>query len=194
MSEQPKATWRRGELEVPCLISAEEIARRVEELAEQISADYAGSELLVVGVLKGAWVLMADLVRLLQIPVCCDFLRLASYGNQSESSGRPELLLDLSEPIEGRDVLVVEDLLDTGLSTQWLRTHLGQRMPKSLRFCVLLDKSARRRVDVKAEYVGFEIPDRFVVGYGIDYQQRYRQLPYIGFIETQEENTHEPTQ
>ena len=191
MSEHPKSTRRRGELEVPCLISAEEIALRVEELAEQISADYADGELLVVGVLKGAWVLMADLVRRLQIPVCCDFLRLSSYGNHTTTSGKPELLLDLSEPIEGRDVLVVEDLLDTGLTTQWLREHLGRMRPKSLRFCVLLDKPTRRRVEVKADYVGFEIPDRFVVGYGIDYQQRYRQLPYIGFIETQEENTHD---
>ena len=174
---------------VSLAIPAEQLERRVREIAEQISADYAGQQPVIVGVLKGAWVFMADLVRRLSIPVRCDFVRLSSYGAGTVPSGPPKLLLDLTEPIEGRHVLVVDDIVDTGISLAWLEQHLLGKQPASLKMCVLLDKPARREVDVEPDYVGFEIPDRFVVGYGIDYAEQYRELPYIGYIDERDEQT-----
>ncbi|MFW6125176.1 MAG: hypoxanthine phosphoribosyltransferase [Pirellulales bacterium] len=182
LSDSAKAPARRGRPEIPCLISAPAIAERVGQLGRQISADYRGRRILVVGVLKGAWVFMADLVRQLRVPTQCDFVQLSSYGTDRVSSGRIELLHDITLVAEGEHVLLVEDLLDTGLSTKWLRDHLRAKKPASLCVCVLLDKPARRSVPVTADYVGFEIPDRFVVGYGIDYAQAYRELPYVGYI------------
>jgi hypoxanthine phosphoribosyltransferase len=164
------------------LLSAEQLAERVEELGKEISADYAGKDLLLVGVLKGAWVFLADLVRRLTIPACCDFVRLSSYGLEMATSGEPKLLLDMTERAEGRHVLVVDDIIDTGISISWLLRHIRRKNPASLRLCALLDKPARRRVEVKADYVGFEIPDQFVVGYGIDYAERCRELPYVGCV------------
>lgn len=163
-------------------ISAEQLAEMVSELADRISSEYAGQDLLVVGVLKGGWVFMADLVRRLTIPVGCDFVRISSYGAGTESSGEPELLLDITETLAGRHVLVIDDIIDTGISVDWLLAHLQAKQPASLELCVLLDKPARRRVAVEPKYVGFEIPDRFVVGYGIDYAERCRELPYIGYV------------
>jgi hypoxanthine phosphoribosyltransferase len=167
---------------VPCLISAEELRARVGELARQISADYAGRELLLVGVLKGAWVFMADLVRLLTVPVVCDFVKLSSYGAGTCTSGEVRLQLDLTLPAEGRDVLVVEDIIDTGTCAGWLLDHLREKRPAGVRTCALLDNPARRVRPVPIDYLGFTIPNRFVVGYGIDCNERYRQLAYVGFI------------
>lgn len=169
-------------LRIERLLSAEQLASRVAELGRQITDDYAGSELTVIGVLKGCWVFMADLVRQIGLPLHCDFVRLSSYGGATVSSGRPELLMDTSASLGGRHVLLLDDLIDTGLSTAWLVEHLGRQGPASLRVCVLLDKPARRRVSVRVDYVGFEIPDRFVVGYGVDYAERYRELPYVGML------------
>ena len=134
------------------------------------------------GVLKGAWVFLADLMRQLTIPARCDFIRLSSYGLEMVTSGEPKLLLDVTESVEGQHVLVVDDIIDTGISISWLLQRFRRKNPASLRLCALLDKAARRRVDVKADYLGFEIPDRFVVGYGIDYAERCRELPYVGYV------------
>jgi hypoxanthine phosphoribosyltransferase len=168
---------------VPCLIPAGRLADRVSELARAISRDHGEEPLLVVGILQGAYVFMADLVRHLAMPVRCAFVMLSSYGNETETSGRVDLRLDLSESIEGKHVLLVDDIVDTGTSLSWLVDHLKERRPASLQVCALLNKAARRRVDVQVDYIGFEVPDRFVVGYGIDYAGRYRELPYVGYVD-----------
>jgi hypoxanthine phosphoribosyltransferase len=167
----------RNDLEV--LLSAEQIASRVKELAARISADYQGRPLHLIGMLKGAWVFLADLVRHLDLEVTVDFLSIASYGRASVSSGAVRITKDLDQSIEGLDVLVVEDILDTGHTFEYLRGVLEAHKPKSLKVVTLLDKSSRRVRPVEADYVGFTIPDVFVVGYGLDYSQRYRNLPDI---------------
>jgi hypoxanthine phosphoribosyltransferase len=167
----------RNDLEV--LLSAEQIASRVKELAAQISADYRGRPLHIIGMLKGAWVFLADLVRHLDLEVTVDFLSIASYGGASVSSGAVGITKDLDQSIEGLDVLVVEDILDTGHTFEYLRGVLEAHKPKSLKVVTLLDKSSRRVRPVEADYVGFTIPDVFVVGYGLDYSQRYRNLPDV---------------
>lgn len=164
------------------LIGEQELSQRVESLARQISTDYAGKQPLFVGVLKGAWVFMADLVRRLTISARCDFVKLSSYGDDTTTSGRVQLQLDMSLPANGQDVLVVEDIVDTGTCVLWLLDHLRRKYPASLRVCALLDKPARRIAPVTIDYVGFSIPDHFVVGYGIDWQERYRELPYIAYV------------
>jgi hypoxanthine phosphoribosyltransferase len=161
------------------LITAEAIDARVGELARRISEDYAGRELLAVGILKGAWLFMADLVRRLTIPVLVDFMGISSYGGGTLSSGVVRISCDLSVSIRDRHVLVVEDIIDTGLTTRYLLDNLESRQPASIGICALLDKAGRRKAAVPLDYVGFAIPDRFVVGYGLDYDQRYRQLPYV---------------
>ncbi len=162
------------------LLSAEQIARRVRELAAQISADYAGRPLLIVGILKGAWIFLADLVRELRLEhITVDFLGVASYGKSTTSSGEVKITKDLDQSIEGLDVLVVEDILDTGETFHYLQELLAARQPRSLKTVVLLDKPGRRTRPVHADYVGFTIPDAFVVGYGLDYDQNYRQLPHL---------------
>lgn len=158
------------------LITAEEISRRVKELGEEISRDYAGKEILAVGILKGAAIFLADLVRCLTVPVQLDFMAVSSYGASTESSGVVRILKDLEENIEGLDVLLVEDIVDTGLTLNYLRENLLTRNPASLKICTLLDKPSRRKVQVKVDYNGFVIPDEFVVGYGLDYNGRYRNL------------------
>jgi len=173
---------------IACEIPAERIAARVRELAEQISTDYEGKKVLVVGVLKGAWVFMADLVRELTIPVCCDFVRVTSYGMGTVTSGEPKLLLDITESAEGAHVLVVDDIVDTGISVSWLMDHLLKKNPASLRLCVLLDKPSRRQVEKDPDYCGFQIPDRFVVGYGLDNGEQYRELPFVGYVSTDDES------
>jgi len=165
------------------LLTEEQIATRVRELAEQISADYAGRELLVIGVLKGSWVFLADLVRLLTVPLAVDFTMVSSYGANTESSGEVKTVLDVKCRVEGRDVLVVEDIIDTGLTLNYIVDNLRLRQPRSLKIVALMDKPARRRVGISADYVGFEVPDRFVVGYGVDLAEQYRALPYVGYIE-----------
>ena len=181
-SSLPAAATRARACHVECLFSAEQVAACVRHLAGRISADYAGQHPLVIGVLKGAWLFMADLVRQLTIPVCCEFVRVSSYGTGTITSGQPRLLLDVGESVTGRHVLVVDDIIDTGISVSWLLERLRERQPASLRLCSLLDKPSRRRVPVQADYIGFEIPDRFVVGYGIDYAEQFRELPYIGYV------------
>ena len=174
-----------AEQSIKCLISAEQIEQKVTELARRISADYQNKDILVIGVLKGAWVFMADLVRKLTIPVKCDFVMLSSYGARTVSSGEVKMLLDVRTDPAGKDVLIVEDIVDTGLSMPVLIEHLSKRGPASIRLCALLDKPARRKVPVTIDYLGFTIPDKFVVGYGIDWAERYRELPFIGYIEQQ---------
>jgi len=177
-----------AENHIHCLIPGPKLAKRVQELAQEISADYAGKSLLVVGVLHGAYVFMADLVRHLTIPVRCGFVMVSSYGDETVTSGRVKLRLDLTQPVNGDHLLLVDDIVDTGTSIAWLIDHLEQKGPASVRLCVLLDKAARRRVPVKIDYVGFEIPDRFVVGYGIDCAGRHRELPYVGYVPTDEQS------
>jgi hypoxanthine phosphoribosyltransferase len=181
-------TGRDASEEVTCEISAERIAGRIRELAEQISTDYAGKRLLVVGVLKGAWVFMADLVRQLTIPIRCDFVRVTSYGMGTESGGEPELLLDITESVAHTHVLVVDDIVDTGISVSWLMDHLREKNPASLRLCVLLDKPSRRQVEIDLDYYGFQIPDRFVIGYGLDWAEQYRELPFVGYVSTDDQS------
>jgi hypoxanthine phosphoribosyltransferase len=169
--------------EVDVLISAKSIAARVESLAREISAFYRGTDkLVVVGLLRGSFVFIADLVRELDLPVEVDFLEVSSYGNSTESSREVRIMKDLRGEIEGRDVLVVEDIVDTGYTLQHVLEILGTRHPRRMEVCALLDKPSRREVAVKAKWVGFEIPDTFVVGYGIDYAQRNRNLPHIGAV------------
>jgi hypoxanthine phosphoribosyltransferase len=161
------------------LLSSDAIAARVEELATQISRDYVGKDLLLVGVLKGAFVFLGDLMRALEIPVQVEFVRLQSYGKGTTSAGHVRVLLDLEAPVAGRHVLVVEDILDTGLTLSFLLERLRARQPASLKLCALLKKSISRAYDIAPDYTGFAVPDAFVVGYGIDYAERYRHLPAI---------------
>jgi hypoxanthine phosphoribosyltransferase len=165
------------------MISAKAIAARVEALAREISEFFAGTDkLVVVGLLRGSFVFIADLVRELDLPVEVDFLEVSSYGMATESSREVRILKDLRGEIEGRDVLVVEDIVDTGHTLKHVLDILATRHPARLEVCALLDKPSRREVDVTAKWIGFEIPDRFVVGYGIDYAQRNRNLPHIGAV------------
>jgi hypoxanthine phosphoribosyltransferase len=165
------------------MISAKAIAARVEALAREISEHYSDTDkLVVVGLLRGSFIFIADLVRELDLPVEVDFLEASSYGNSTESSREVRILKDLRGEIEGRDVLVVEDIVDTGHTLRHVLDILNTRHPRRIEVCALLDKPSRREVDVKARWIGFEIPDRFVVGYGIDYGQRNRNLPHIGAV------------
>jgi hypoxanthine phosphoribosyltransferase len=159
------------------LLSKQEIARRVEELAGAISRDYQDRKILLICVLKGATVFLSDLMRLLRVPVEVDFIAVSSYGADTATSGVVRILKDLDRSIQGKDVLVVEDIVDTGLTLSYLRENLLSRQPRSLKVVTLLDKPARRRVECNPDYCGFAIPDRFVVGYGLDYNEDYRQLP-----------------
>ncbi|MEW8978795.1 MAG: hypoxanthine phosphoribosyltransferase [Symbiobacterium sp.] len=164
------------------LLTAEQIAARVSEMGAEISRDLAGETVLVVGVLKGAFVFCADLVRALTVPAEVDFMAVSSYGSATESSGVIRILKDLERSVTGRHVLLVEDIVDTGLTLRYLKEYLEHQNPASLRVAVLLDKPARRRTEVSVDYVGFTIPDEFVVGYGIDCAEQYRHLPYVGVV------------
>jgi hypoxanthine phosphoribosyltransferase len=164
------------------LVGAEDLTRRVKELADQISRDYADKDLLLIGVLKGAVFFVSDLMRHLDIPVEVDFMAVASYGSATRSSGVVRILKDLDAAIEGRDVLIVEDIVDSGLTLQYLLRNLAGRNPRSLEVCALLIKPERREVDLHTRYVGFEIPDRFAIGYGLDHAERYRNLPYVAAL------------
>ncbi len=165
------------------LVTAEELQKRVAELGEQISRDYAGRPLLLVGVLKGAVFFLSDLMRFIDIPVEVDFMAVASYGSATDSSGVVRILKDLDAAIEDRDVLIVEDIVDSGLTLQYLLRNLGSRNPRTLEVCALLTKPERRKVDLPTRYIGFEIPDKFVVGYGLDYAERHRNLPFVAVLE-----------
>jgi hypoxanthine phosphoribosyltransferase len=164
------------------LIDEQALAQRISELGHEISADYRGRDLLLVGVLKGAVFFISDLMRAIDVPCEVDFMAISSYGSATDSSGVVRILKDLDLSIEGRNVLVVEDVIDSGLTLSYLVRTLKARLPASLEICALLTKPARRKVDVACRYVGFEIPERFVVGYGLDFAERYRNLPYVGVL------------
>lgn len=165
------------------MFTEEQIREKVIELGKQIENDYKGEEVLVVGILKGANVFTCDLIRQIDLDVKIDFMSVSSYGSGTESSGTIRILKDLDTDIKGRNVLIVEDIIDSGRTLSNLVKELQIREPKSLKLCTLLDKPSRRVVDVDVEYVGFEIEDKFIVGYGIDYAEKYRNLPYIGIVE-----------
>lgn len=164
------------------LITADQIDRKVKELGKLISEDYRGKEILVVGVLKGAVVFMADLIRQITVPLSIDFMAVSSYGKASKSSGVVKIMKDLDQNIEGRHVILVEDIVDSGLTLKYMLENLQTRKPASLKICALLDKPDRRQTDVTADYNGFVIPDKFVVGYGLDYGERYRNLREIAVL------------
>ncbi len=161
------------------IVSKEEIQKRVKELGKQISKDYKEKKLVVIGILKGAFVFMADLIREISIPLQIDFVRLASYGNLMQSSGEVRITKDIELNIEDKDVLVVEDIVDTGLTLQYLEEVLKLHKPASVKICCLIDKKERRRVPISVDYVGFDIPRGFLVGYGLDFEENYRELPGI---------------
>jgi hypoxanthine phosphoribosyltransferase len=180
MNPVPAATIHDDVEEI--LLSGEQIQSRVAELGAQLAADYAGRHPVLVSVLKGSIVFLADLVRRMEIPLAIDLMEVSSYGASTESSGQVRILKDLSMAIDGRDVIVVEDIIDTGLTLNYLLRYLHDKGPASIRICCLLDKPARRLADISIDYRGFTIPDRFVIGYGLDYDERYRNLPYIGVL------------
>jgi len=170
-------------LDVETLFASEEqIRERVEQLGREITNDYAGKEPVFVGVLKGCFIFMADLVRACDVKCTVDFMVVSSYGSGTTSSGAVEIVKDLSKDIAGKDVIIVEDILDSGNTLSYLKRYMSARNPASIRIVTLLDKPERRTADIKADYIGFTIPDAFVVGYGLDYDQRYRNLPYIGVL------------
>jgi len=164
------------------LFTEEELAGCVRRLAEEINRDYAGKEPLVVGILQGSFVFLADLVRQITLPIRVEFMSVSSYGAGTESSGTLNIRLDLAEDITGRDVILVEDILDSGNTLSRLLPSLMERAPASIKLCVLLEKPERRVVQVPVDYLGYSIPDAFVVGYGLDYDQKYRNLPYVGIL------------
>ena len=164
------------------LVDSEDLRRRVSELGEMISADYQGRDLFLVGVLKGAVLFLADLMRSITVPCEIDFMAVSSYGSQTDSSGVVRIVKDLDEPIEGRHVLIVEDIIDSGLTLKYLMRNLKARGPASLEVCALLTKPERLKVDLSPRYVGFEIPNRFAVGYGLDHAQRHRNLQYVAAL------------
>ena len=164
------------------MLSEEEINARIAELGEQISRDYEGKEIFLICILKGASFFACELAKRITVPVNIDFMKVSSYGGGTVSSGQVSIKMDVSESIAGKEVLIVEDIIDSGNTLNLLPKILMERGPKSIRLCALLDKPDRREVDVKMDYVGFRLPDKFVVGYGLDYDQRYRNLPYIGEV------------
>lgn len=164
------------------LFSAEQLQAKIKEIGLAISRDYVGKELLMIGILRGAVIFMADLARAIDIPVAIDFMAVSSYGASAATSGVVRILKDLDENVEGRHILVVEDIIDSGLTLTYLLDIIKSRNPASVKLCTLLNKPERRKVDVHVDYTGFSIPDEFVVGYGLDYAERYRNLPFIGIL------------
>ena len=169
------------------LIPEDKVDERIAQLGEQISKDYAGRQVHLIGILKGSIFFICELAKRITVPVTMDFMSVSSYGAGTKSSGVVKLIKDLDEPIEGKDVLVVEDIIDSGHTLSYLLKNLSSRNPASIRLCTLLDKPERREVDVEVDYQGFSIPDEFVIGYGLDYDQRYRNLPYIGVLSLTDE-------
>ncbi|MGE5577701.1 MAG: hypoxanthine phosphoribosyltransferase [Syntrophothermus sp.] len=164
------------------LLTEAQIAEKIAEMGERISRDYAGKDLLAIGILKGAILFMSDLIRQITIPVKTDFMAVSSYGASTKSSGIVRILKDLDESVEGKHLLIVEDIVDTGLTLKYLVENLSSRRPASIKVCTLMDKPARREVQIVPDYTGFQIPDKFVVGFGLDYAERYRNLPFIGVL------------
>jgi len=169
------------------IVTQEEMRARIKELGKQISTDYAGKDMVLVGVLKGAYAFYADLARAIRIPMRVDFLIVTSYGSQSKTTGKVKVVTELTENIKGKDVLLVEDIVDSGLTARYLLKTLTKQKPASIKICTLLSKPDRRTVDVHLDYVGFKIPDKYVVGYGLDYQQKYRNLPYLAVLDMEGE-------
>ncbi|ALA58199.1 hypoxanthine phosphoribosyltransferase [Nitrospira moscoviensis] len=165
------------------IVTQEQMRARIREMGRQISADYAGKDLVLVGVLKGAYAFYADLARAIRIPLRVDFIVVASYGSGARTSGKVKQVTELTEDIKGKDVLLIEDIVDSGLTVQYLVKSLAKKKPKSIKVCTLLSKPERRVVDVQVDYVGFKIPNKYVVGYGLDYQQKYRNLPYLAVLD-----------
>ena len=170
------------------LFSREQITLIVKELADQINQDYTGKELLLVCILKGAFMFLSDLIRHLSLPLKVDFVRLASYGSGMKSSGKIEITKNIELPIEGKDVLIIEDIIDSGRTLRYLKDQLSLSNPRSLKICALLDKKARREVEIEGDYIGKEIEDIFVVGYGIDFNETYRNLPEIYYVTPQDQH------
>ena len=175
----PHRTTDVGEI----LVQADDLKRRVRELGEEITRDYTGKDLLLICVLKGAVFFLSDLMREIDVPCEVDFMAVASYGDSTDSSGVVRILKDLDASIENRHVLIVEDIVDSGLTLQYLMRNLRARKPASLEICALLTKPERRKAEVEASYIGFEIPDRFVIGYGLDHAERHRNLPYVAVLD-----------
>lgn len=165
------------------LVSEEEVDKRIKEVGEQISKDYEGQEVHVICVLKGGVFFMCELAKRITVPLSMDFMSVSSYGNEKQSSGVVKIVKDLDEALEDKNVIIVEDIIDSGRTLSYLVEILKKRNPKSLKICTLLDKPERRVTDVQVDYVGFDIPDEFVVGYGLDFAQKYRNLPFIGVVE-----------
>ena len=168
------------------IVTQEQMRARIRELGRQISADYAGKDLVLVGVLKGAYAFYADLARAIRIPVRVDFIVVTSSGSQSKTAAKVKLATELTEEIADRDVLLVEDIVDSGLTAQYLLKALAKKKPRSIKVCTLLSKQERRVVDVSVEYVGFAVPNQYIVGYGLDYRQKYRNLPYLAVLDQKE--------
>jgi len=168
------------------LISTEQVQKRIKELGQQLTAEYQGKDLLLIGILKGSVIFMSDLVRAVDLPLQLDFMAVSSYGKSTNSSGVVRILKDLDTDIHGKDVLIIEDIVDTGLTLSYLVENLLSRNPASLKICTFLDKPSRRVAKITPDYNGYEIPDEFVVGYGLDYAEKYRNLPYIGVIEMED--------
>ena len=164
------------------LLSEEQLRQRVRELGEEISKEYASKEILMIGVLRGAVMFMADLARAITVPVMIDFMAVSSYGTSTSSSGIVRILKDLDEEVAGKHVLIVEDIIDSGLTLSYLVDNIKSRQPASVRICTLLNKPERRKVDLEVNYNGFVVPDEFVVGYGLDYAEKYRNVPFIGIL------------
>jgi hypoxanthine phosphoribosyltransferase len=169
------------------IVTQEEMRARIKELGKQIANDYTGKDLVLIGVLKGAYAFYADLARAIRIPLRVDFLIVTSYGGQSKTSGKVKVITELTEDIKGKDVLLVEDIVDSGLTVQYLIKTLTTHKPRSVKVCTLLSKPERRTIDVSLEYIGFKIPNKCVVGYGLDYQQKYRNLPYLAVLDMEGE-------
>jgi hypoxanthine phosphoribosyltransferase len=169
------------------IVTQEEMRARIKELGKQIANDYVGRDLVLVGVLKGAYAFYADLARAIRIPMRVDFLIVTSYGSQSKTSGKVKVVTELTEDIKGKDVLLVEDIVDSGLTVQYLIKTLSKHKPKSIKVCTLLSKPERRTIEVPLDYIGFKIPNKYVVGYGLDYQQKYRNLPYLAVLDMEGE-------
>ena len=167
------------------LITEEEIQAKVKEVAAQISKDYAGKDLVAICILRGCCIFFSDLMRNVTIPVDMEFMATSSYGNGAQSTGNVSILYDLQTDIKGKSVLIVEDIIDSGLTLDYIKGYLQGRHPKSLRICAILDKPSRRKVQIRADYVGFEVEDKFIVGYGLDFDQHYRNLPYISWLKEQ---------
>ncbi len=172
----------KGQFTQEILITQEELAAKVKELGQKITEDYKGQSVLLVGILKGSVPFMADLMRQIDLDVTLEFMCVSSYGSSTKSSGVVRIIKDLDVPIEGQNVIIVEDIIDTGLTLDYLKRYLTGKNPKSLKICSILDKPSRRKVEIKGDYIGFEVEDKYIVGYGLDMDQHYRNLPYISWI------------